>query len=71
MVSQSPIRLVGGTASPLHTEDGGPAALPSLALRDTWGQPDQYCDAIGLEKPKPIFHAHVLLRGGRWAQGSV
>ncbi|WP_438952522.1 glutathione S-transferase family protein [Porticoccus sp.] len=55
MASQEPIRLVGGTASPYTQKMVSLLRYRHVPYAISWGQPDQACDALGVEKPKPIF----------------
>lgn len=55
MAAQEPIRLVGGTGSPYTQKMVALLRYRRVPYAVTWGDPGQACDALGVEKPKPIF----------------
>ena len=60
MSSMKPLRLVGGTASPYTQKMLGLLRYRHIPYAMTWGDPAATLDALGIEKPRPIFHPTFL-----------
>ena len=64
MAAQEPIRWWGAPPRPIRRRWWRCCAI-ARALRDYLGPADQVCDALGVEKPKPIFMPTFFFDGGR------
>lgn len=55
MSKENEIKFVGATASPYTQKMLALLRYRQIPYCVIWGQPDGICDAMGVEKPKPIF----------------
>lgn len=55
MSSMKPLRLVGGTASPYTQKMLGLLRYRHIPYAMTWGDPAGMLEALGVDKPRPIF----------------
>ncbi len=62
MSAAEPIRLAGGTGSPYTQKMVALLRYRRILYAITWGNPGEFCDAAGVEKPKPIFMPTFLFK---------
>jgi glutathione S-transferase len=63
VATQKSVQLVGATASPYTQKVVALLRYRRIPYAVKWGQPDQVCDDLGIEKPKPIFMPTFLFEG--------
>ena len=62
MTDDEPIRLTGGTGSPYTQKMLALLRYRRLPYAVNWGSPAEACEAMGVEKPKPIFEPTFFLK---------
>jgi glutathione S-transferase len=71
VASDNSVRLVGGTGSPYTQKMVALMRYRRVPYAITWGDPAMTCDALGVEKPKPIFMPTFFFSGDGGALQAV